>query len=604
MYRSERSGVLGGLSRVRAISLNDAHTFCAPDQVGAEVVEILGLIRAAHAALGVRPAGFRLSLRGPGGRYVGDDAALGPGRGPAPRARSTGWTYVEAPGEAAFYGPKIDIQIVDAAGRESTISTIQLDFDKPERFDLSYTDSDGSRHRPVMVHRSLVGSMERLFAYLIEVHEGAFPAWYAPVQLAAAAGGRRRRPTRRPRWPAGPRSTPGCGSRSTHAGSLGARIRDAARRRVPYIGVFGAREAADGSVALRLRGGRVLGPDARRRGARPDRRAGRRPRGRPAAVRADHARRLRSRRTRPPALRPTRAARWWAAGSSSTTAPVNCDSVEPVVRAPGGEQLLVGALLDDPAVLHHQDQVGVADGGEPVRDDEAGPVRAQRRHRPLQQHLGAGVHRAGRLVQDQQRRLGQERPRDGDELLLAGADVAALLVDDGVVAVGEAAHEPVHEGGPGGGEDLLLGGVRPAVGDVVPDGAAEEPGVLEHHADPAAQVVAAHRGDVHPVEGDPPGVQLVEAHDQVDQRGLAGAGRPDDGHRVPRLGDQRQVVDQRLVRLVPEGDVLELDPPVRVGDPGRRGRVGALLVGVEHREDPLGRGHPGLQQVGHRRRPG
>ncbi|MBP1780904.1 threonyl-tRNA synthetase [Micromonospora sp. HB375] len=257
MYRAERSGVLGGLSRVRAISLNDAHTFCALDQVGDEVREVLRLIGEAHAALGVRPAGLRLSLRGPGQRYVGDDASWARAEDLL-RAALDGVDVVEAPGEAAFYGPKIDIQIVDAAGRESTISTVQLDFDKPERFDLSYTDSDGRRKRPVMVHRSLVGSMERLFAYLIEVHEGAFPAWYAPVQLlllpldaaqADAAAGLAHRA-----------EAAGLRAEVDHAGSLGARIRDAARRRIPYTGVVGPREAADGSVSLRLRDGRVLDP--------------------------------------------------------------------------------------------------------------------------------------------------------------------------------------------------------------------------------------------------------------------------------------------------------------------------------------------------------
>ncbi|MFC0004641.1 threonine--tRNA ligase [Micromonospora siamensis] len=257
MYRAERSGVLGGLSRVRAISLNDAHNFCALDQVGEEVREILRLIGEAHAALGVRPAGFRLSLRGPGEKYVGDDAQWARAE-ELLRAALDGVAYTEAPGEAAFYGPKIDIQVVDAAGRESTISTVQLDFDKPERFDLSYTAADGSRQRPVMVHRSLVGSMERLFAYLIEVHQGAFPVWYAPVQLvllpvddgqAAAAEALARRA-----------GAAGLRVEVDHGGSLGARVRDAARRRIPYAGVIGAREAAAGAVALRLRDGRSLPP--------------------------------------------------------------------------------------------------------------------------------------------------------------------------------------------------------------------------------------------------------------------------------------------------------------------------------------------------------
>lgn len=257
MYRAERSGVLGGLARVRAISLNDAHNFCTLEQVGAEVAEILRLIRAAHAALGVRPAGFRLSLRGPGQRYVGaeDDWAWAE---ELLRAALGGVEYTEDVGAAAFYGPKIDIQVSDAAGREWTLSTVQLDFDKPERFDLSYVDSGGARRRPVLVHRSLVGSMERLFSYLIEVHEGAFPVWYAPVQLvvlpvAAEQDGAA------DEFVAAARAA-GLRAEVDRGGSLGGRIRDAAQARVPYAAVVGPREAAAGRVSLRLRDGQHLAP--------------------------------------------------------------------------------------------------------------------------------------------------------------------------------------------------------------------------------------------------------------------------------------------------------------------------------------------------------
>uniref|UniRef100_A8M2T5 Threonine--tRNA ligase n=1 Tax=Salinispora arenicola (strain CNS-205) TaxID=391037 RepID=A8M2T5_SALAI len=257
MYRAERSGVLGGLARVRAISLNDAHNFCTLDQVGAEVAEILRLIREAHAALGVRPAGYRLSLRGPGERYVGDEADWERAE-ELLRAALDGVEYTEGVGEAAFYGPKIDIQVVDSAGRESTLSTVQLDFDKPERFDLSYVDSGGARRRPVMVHRSLVGSMERLFGYLIEVHEGTFPAWYAPVQLVVlpiAAGQDSAAETF-----AAAGQAAGLRAEVHRNGSLGGRIREAARARIPYAAVVGPREAAVGQVSLRLRDGRSLAP--------------------------------------------------------------------------------------------------------------------------------------------------------------------------------------------------------------------------------------------------------------------------------------------------------------------------------------------------------
>nr|WP_167501333.1 threonine--tRNA ligase [Streptomyces malaysiensis] len=259
MYRSELSGVLGGLTRVRAIQLNDAHIFCTLDQVADEAGAALELIRRAYEALGIAPARYRLSLPGPGGKYV---AAPGMWR------RSTalltdvldrsGLPYEAEEGEAAFYGPKIDVQVADGAGRESTLSTVQVDFHQPERFDLHYIGPDGARHRPVMVHRSIIGSVERAVAHLIEEHGGAFPAWLAPTQLVVLpiseaeleqAGEVVRR-------------CEGLGLRAELAGpergSLGARIRE--YRLVPYQAVIGAREAGEGQVALRLRDGRRLDP--------------------------------------------------------------------------------------------------------------------------------------------------------------------------------------------------------------------------------------------------------------------------------------------------------------------------------------------------------
>jgi threonyl-tRNA synthetase len=257
MYRAERSGVLGGLSRVRSISLNDAHVFCRLDQAGAEVVRVLGLIREAHAALGLRPSSFQLSLRGAGGKYGGSDAAWEQAERLLRAALDeAGISYAEARGEAAFYGPKIDIQIADPAGREAAISTVQIDFHQPDRFDLSYIDESGAKARPVMVHRSLVGSMERLFAHLVEVHAGAFPVWYAPVQLHVL-------PVSGAQSAAADAFTAtamaaGLRAEAHHDGSIGARIRAAAGRAVPYLAVIGAREAPDGRVALRLRDGRQL----------------------------------------------------------------------------------------------------------------------------------------------------------------------------------------------------------------------------------------------------------------------------------------------------------------------------------------------------------
>ncbi|MET9355211.1 threonine--tRNA ligase [Streptomyces sp. NPDC006617] len=257
MYRSEPSGVLGGLTRVRAIHLNDAHIFCTPDQAAAEARAALGLIRRAHADLGIRAARHRLSLPGPGGKYVADPE-LWRRATALLREALEGLPYEEVEGEAAFYGPKIDVQIEDAAGRESTLSTVQIDFHQPERFGLRYIGPDGARHRPVMVHRSVIGSVERAVAHLIEVHGGAFPAWLAPVQLVVlpVAGAQREAAY------ALARRADGLGLRAEVAdperGSLGARVR--AARKVPYQAVIGAREAQDGDlVDVRLRDGRRPG---------------------------------------------------------------------------------------------------------------------------------------------------------------------------------------------------------------------------------------------------------------------------------------------------------------------------------------------------------
>jgi threonyl-tRNA synthetase len=252
-YRAERSGVLGGLSRVRAMWLNDAHNFCALDEVGAEVADVLRLMREAHAALGMSVSSYQLSLRGAGGKYAGDDAMWARAEAVLRDALAE-LPHSAVPGEAAFYGPKIDIQIADPAGRESTLATIQVDFHQPVQFGLSYVDSSGAHVRPVMVHRSVVGSMERLFAHLIEVHGGAFPAWYAPVQLVVLPVGADQDAAA----DAVAREAVAAGLRAEvdRDGSVANRIRVAAK--VPYVAVIGPREAPRGEVALRLRDGRQL----------------------------------------------------------------------------------------------------------------------------------------------------------------------------------------------------------------------------------------------------------------------------------------------------------------------------------------------------------
>ncbi|MER7988208.1 threonine--tRNA ligase [Streptomyces noursei] len=259
MYRSERSGVLGGLTRVRAIQLNDAHIFCALDQVADEARAALELIRRAYADLGIRAARYRLSLPGEGGKYVADPAMWRRAAALLTEALDgSGVPYEAAGGEAAFYGPKIDVQIVDRAGRESTLSTVQVDLHQPRRFDLSYVGPDGGRHRPVMVHRAVIGSVERAVAHLIEEHGGAFPAWLAPVQVAVL-------PLSAAELPHAEALVRRCVDRGLRAaladpaqGTLGARVR--AARHAPYQAVIGPREAGADLVALRLRDGRRPAP--------------------------------------------------------------------------------------------------------------------------------------------------------------------------------------------------------------------------------------------------------------------------------------------------------------------------------------------------------
>ncbi|MQS06422.1 threonine--tRNA ligase [Streptomyces alkaliphilus] len=257
MYRSELSGVLGGLTRVRAIHLNDAHIFCTLDQVAGEVREALGMIGRAYRAMGITPARYRLSLPGPGGKYV-----AAPGTWERATALliealdEAGLAREAVEGEAAFYGPKIDVQVTDAAGRESTLSTVQVDLHQPERFDLRHIGADGAKHRTVMVHRSIIGSVERAVAHLVEHHGGAFPAWLAPLQVAIL-------PVTAAELPAAEALARRCLDAELRAevlgperGSLGARVRRV--RLVPYQVVIGPEEDADDRVAPRLRDGRRL----------------------------------------------------------------------------------------------------------------------------------------------------------------------------------------------------------------------------------------------------------------------------------------------------------------------------------------------------------
>jgi threonyl-tRNA synthetase len=255
MYRYERSGVLSGLARVRAMTLNDAHIFCRPDQLMDEFVEVVRLIQRAYRDLGLRDFWYRLSLRDPRDRakFVQNDEMWDHAEGELRRAmQALGLEYVEARGEASFYGPKLDVQVPNVLGKDETISTVQIDFYLPERFALEYVGEDSQPHRPVMIHRGVISTMERMMAFLIEQYAGAFPLWLAPEQVRVlpiadrhVAYARRVQEALRER---GVRVEVDVSSERT-----GHKIREAQLMKVPYMLVVGDREAQQEAVSVRSR---------------------------------------------------------------------------------------------------------------------------------------------------------------------------------------------------------------------------------------------------------------------------------------------------------------------------------------------------------------
>ena len=186
MHRYEKSGALSGLQRVREMTLNDGHTFLAPEQIQSEFKRVLRLMMDVYDDFNITDYTFRLSYRDPANteKYFDDDEMWNKSQAMLKGAMDDlGLDYYEAEGEAAFYGPKLDVQTKTALGNDETMSTIQLDFMMPEKFQLTYVGADGKDHRPVMMHRGIVGTMERFIAYLMEIYKGAFPTWLAPVQV-------------------------------------------------------------------------------------------------------------------------------------------------------------------------------------------------------------------------------------------------------------------------------------------------------------------------------------------------------------------------------------------------------------------------------------
>ncbi|KRK49218.1 threonine--tRNA ligase [Secundilactobacillus kimchicus] len=257
MHRYEKSGALSGLQRVREMTLNDGHTFVTLDQVQEEFKKILTLIMDVYKDFNITDYSFRLSYRDPENteKYFDDDEMWNRSQSMLKGAMDDlGLDYYEAEGEAAFYGPKLDIQTKTALGNDETMSTIQLDFMLPDRFDLNYVGADGEDHRPVMIHRGIVGTMERFIAYLTEIYKGAFPTWLAPKQVTIIPVsddkyGDYAESLRKEMAAAGIRVE------VDHRGEkMNYLIRDAQTHKIPYTLVVGEHEMADKSVSVRKYG--------------------------------------------------------------------------------------------------------------------------------------------------------------------------------------------------------------------------------------------------------------------------------------------------------------------------------------------------------------
>ncbi len=256
VYRYEQSGELGGLTRVRGFTVDDAHIFCRPDQVKDEIKDAIDLTLKVLGALSFQDFKAQISLRDPADRekYVGEDALWQQAQQDLREAAAEmGLDAYEAVGEAAFYGPKIDFMVKDALGREWQLGTVQLDYNLPARFDLVYVGADDQRHRPVMIHRAPFGSLERFIGVLIEHCGGNFPTWLAPVQVAVLPVGQDFEDYAEQ-----------VGAKLRRAGfrvevdarneKVGYKIRSAELQKIPYMLVVGARERERGTVAVRRHG--------------------------------------------------------------------------------------------------------------------------------------------------------------------------------------------------------------------------------------------------------------------------------------------------------------------------------------------------------------
>ncbi len=256
VYRYERAGTLHGLMRIRGFTQDDSHIYCTKEQMATEVASLLDFVLSVLRAFGFEDFTFNLSTKDPE-KYIGSDEIWAEATEALREALDAhGLEYAVKEGDAAFYGPKIDIDVRDAIGRSWQLSTIQADFQLPERFDLEYVGADNNRHRPIMLHRALFGSIERFFGVLLEHYAGAFPTWLAPVQVRVLAVAE----AHEDYAAAVVESLEAAGARVDTVvadDGLGKRIRNAKLEKIPYVLVVGDEDVAAGTVGVNPRGGDV-----------------------------------------------------------------------------------------------------------------------------------------------------------------------------------------------------------------------------------------------------------------------------------------------------------------------------------------------------------
>ena len=259
-FRYEASGALTGIERTRAFTQNDSHIFCRPDQIGEEIKNVTKLILDVYKDFGFNDYEFRLSLRDPNNteKYFGNDELWEKSESELREVlKEMGVKYYEAIGEAAFYGPKIDVQVKSAIGHDVTLSTIQLDYQLPERFELEYIDSDQEKKRPVVIHRAILGSLDRFVAFLLEETKGIFPLWLAPTQavvlpIAPDAHGEYAAEIVKDLKKMGIRCT-----LDDRNEKLGYRVREAQTNKIPVEVVVGDKERDERAVTVRRYGSKV-----------------------------------------------------------------------------------------------------------------------------------------------------------------------------------------------------------------------------------------------------------------------------------------------------------------------------------------------------------